>query len=48
MSAPLPSVCLRGAAQVLRPPRDGLPYLRHDHATELSLVTSTVSSPSAG
>ncbi|HWT25342.1 MAG TPA: amidohydrolase family protein [Solirubrobacteraceae bacterium] len=37
MTAPLPSACLRGAAQVLRPPRDGLPYVRHDHAGELSL-----------
>jgi len=28
---------LRGAAQVLRPPADGLPYLRHDRAGELRL-----------
>jgi imidazolonepropionase len=28
---------LRGAAQLLRPPRDGLPYLRHDRAGELTL-----------
>jgi imidazolonepropionase len=28
---------LRGAAQLLRPPRDGLPYLRHDRAAELTL-----------
>jgi imidazolonepropionase len=30
-------VCLRDAAQILRPPADGLPYLRHDRAGELSL-----------
>jgi imidazolonepropionase len=29
------SVCINGAAQLLRPPRDGLPYLRHDRAAEL-------------
>jgi imidazolonepropionase len=28
---------VRGAAQVLRPPAPGLPYLRHDRAGELSL-----------
>jgi imidazolonepropionase len=32
-----PSACLRGAAQVLRPPEPGLPYLRHDRAADLSL-----------
>ena len=31
------SVAIRGAAQVLRPPQDGLPYLRHDRAGELRL-----------
>jgi imidazolonepropionase len=31
------AVCVRDAAQVLRPPEDGLPYLRHDRAAELSL-----------
>jgi imidazolonepropionase len=31
------SVGVRGAAQVLRPPEDGLPYLRHDRAAELAL-----------
>jgi imidazolonepropionase len=31
------SVCLRGAAQVLRPPEDGLEHLRHDRAGEQSL-----------
>ena len=36
------SVCLRGAAQVLRPPEDGLPYLRHDRAPELSLDPGSV------
>jgi imidazolonepropionase len=38
----LPSVCLRGAAQVLRPPEDGLDYLRHDRAAELSLAGGDV------
>ncbi len=36
MSAP-PSVSINAAAQVLRPPGDGLPYLRHDRARELVL-----------
>jgi imidazolonepropionase len=30
-------VNVRDAAQILRPPDDGLPYLRHDRAAELSL-----------
>jgi imidazolonepropionase len=30
-------VNVRDAAQILRPPSDGLPYLRHDRAAELSL-----------
>ena len=32
------SVSIRGAAQVLRPPQDGLPYLRGDRAGELTLA----------
>jgi imidazolonepropionase len=36
------SVCVRGAAQLLRPPEDGLPYLRHDRAAELSLEPGSV------
>jgi imidazolonepropionase len=36
------SVCLRGADQVLRPPEDGLPYLRQDRASELSLEPGSV------
>jgi imidazolonepropionase len=36
------SVWLRGAAQVLRPPEDGLPYLRHDRAGELTLEPGDV------
>jgi imidazolonepropionase len=36
------SVCLRGAGQILRPPEDGLPYLRHDRAAELSLAPGSV------
>jgi imidazolonepropionase len=35
-------VSLRGAAQVLRPPRDRLPYLRHDQAAELTLEPGDV------
>jgi imidazolonepropionase len=35
-------VSLRGAAQVLRPPQDGLPYLRHDRAAELMLEPGDV------
>src|SRR5919108_1100929 len=31
------TICLTGAAQVLRPPEDGLPYLRHDRADQLRL-----------
>ena len=31
------SVCVHDAAQILRPPSDGLPYLRHDRAGELRL-----------
>jgi imidazolonepropionase len=37
------SVCLRGAAQLLRPPEDGLPYLRHDRAAEMSLEPGSIS-----
>jgi len=36
------SVCIGGAAQVLRPPEDGLAYLRHDHAGELALAPGDV------
>ncbi|MEA2409988.1 MAG: imidazolonepropionase [Thermoleophilaceae bacterium] len=36
------SASLNGAAQVLRPPEDGLPYLRHDHASELSAEPGSV------
>jgi imidazolonepropionase len=36
------SVCVRGAAQLLRPPEDGLPFLRHDRAGELSLEPGSV------
>jgi imidazolonepropionase len=36
------SVAIRGAAQVLRPPEDGLPYLRHDRAPELMLEPGDV------
>jgi imidazolonepropionase len=36
------SVSVRGAAQVLRPPEDGLPYLRHDRAAEMTLSAGSV------
>jgi imidazolonepropionase len=36
------SVSIRGAAQVLRPPQDGLRYLRHDRADELTLAPGDV------
>lgn len=32
-----PTVSIHGAAQVLRPPVDGLPHLRHDRAASLTL-----------
>lgn len=31
------TVAIRGAAQLLRPPVDGLPYLRHNRAAEMTL-----------
>ncbi len=31
------TICLTRAAQVVRPPEDGLPFLRHDRAAELRL-----------
>jgi imidazolonepropionase len=31
------SLCIDGAAELLRPPADGLPYLRHDRGAELRL-----------
>jgi imidazolonepropionase len=36
------ALCIDGAAEVLRPPTDGLPYLRHDRAGELRLDPSPV------
>jgi imidazolonepropionase len=33
---------IRGAAQVLRPPEDGLPYLRHDRAAAMTLEPGSV------
>ena len=33
-----PSTTVAGAAQLLLPPEDGLPFLRHDRAAELALV----------
>jgi imidazolonepropionase len=45
-AAPLPvaarDLCVRDAAQILRPPVGGLPYLRHDRAAELSLDGGTM------
>jgi imidazolonepropionase len=40
---PRPAISIRGAAQVLRPPEDGLPYLRHDRAGELRLEPGSLS-----
>jgi len=38
VSVPAPrSVCVGGAEQILRPPAEGLPFLRHDRAGEMSL-----------
>ncbi len=37
------SLSINGAAQLLRPPAVGLPYLRHDRAGELSLEGGSVS-----
>jgi imidazolonepropionase len=36
------TVSINGAAQVLRPPSDGLPYLRHDRAAEMLLDGGSV------
>jgi imidazolonepropionase len=36
------SISINGAAQVLRPPSEGLPYLRHDRASELVLEGGSV------
>jgi imidazolonepropionase len=35
-------IAIHGAAQVLRPPADGLPFLRHDRAAELTLEPGAV------
>ncbi|MBV9196128.1 MAG: imidazolonepropionase [Solirubrobacterales bacterium] len=37
------SASINGAAQILRPPADGMPYLRHDRAAELSAEPGSVS-----
>jgi imidazolonepropionase len=36
------SLCVEGAAQLLRPPSEGMGYLRHDRAAELSLDPAPV------
>jgi imidazolonepropionase len=36
------AVCIEGATEVLRPPTDGLAYLRHDRAGELRLDPSPI------
>ena len=36
------SLCVHGAAELLRPPADGLPYLRHDRAGQLRLDPAPV------
>jgi imidazolonepropionase len=38
----LTSIVVTGAVEVLRPPADGLPYLRHDRAGELALDPAPV------
>jgi imidazolonepropionase len=42
------TLAIRGAAQVLRFPEDGLPYLRHDRAAELTLEPGDVELDGAG
>jgi imidazolonepropionase len=45
MSSPLAraeTICLTEAAQVLRPPEEGLPFIRHDRAVELRLDPAPV------
>ena len=42
LAATARDVCVRDAAQILRPPTDGLPYLRHDRAGELALDGGTL------
>jgi imidazolonepropionase len=42
LAAAARDVCVRDAAQILRPPSDGLPYLRHDRAGELVLEGGTL------
>jgi imidazolonepropionase len=37
-----PTVWIAGADEVLRPPHDGLPYLRHDRAGEMTLTGGDV------
>jgi imidazolonepropionase len=36
------SIVVTGAVEVLRPPADGLPYLRHDRAGELALEPASI------
>jgi imidazolonepropionase len=38
----MPTVSINGAAQVLRPPEDGLPYLRLDRAREMTVSAGSV------
>jgi imidazolonepropionase len=42
VSPPAPPLCVDGAAELLRPPADGLPYLRHDRADQLRLDPAPV------
>jgi imidazolonepropionase len=42
LAAAARDVCVRDADQILRPPSDGLPYLRHDRAAELVLDGGTL------
>jgi imidazolonepropionase len=36
------AISINDAAQVLRPPEDGLPYLRHDRARELTVAPGSL------
>ena len=42
------NISIDGAAQVLRPPEDGLPYLRHDRAAELKAEGGSVAIADGG
>jgi imidazolonepropionase len=43
-----PTLCVEGAAQLLRPPSEGMGYLRHDRAAELSLDPAPIAVADGG